>query len=822
MYSISDETADSASAAHICLCMIVKNESRIIRRMLDSVQLLIDSYVICDTGSTDNTSEIIKQWAAEMRIPGMLISEPFRDFGYNRTYTIRAAKLFLNRSTELRNTYLLFLDADMVVELLRQFCKSELTEPHYMIEQYGSVSCYNTRLVRADCEVAAIGRTHEYYAVDSVDADPVELNTIKIRDIGDGGSKSDKFERDICLLTMDLDAALASVYQKDASSDDNISLPRTLFYLAQSYYHLGLTKEIPLSNPTSCAKEGVRGENLVSPFDKAIEYYTRRIGAGGWQEEIWYSVFMIGRIHKKCGRIDEAITRLQQAFSINRFRIEPLYELCNIYNTLGKYQDAYTTYRMGRRLAKPQGSEHLFIEPSACCLFRYEFTITARHVGKFQRGLIECGKMLAFSASTPQCAILGAHNIKLYLAFVNQDTISKLRNIADSNERISIALKILEHCRLAGRHEQAYELYKFICDAPAIPTHLRAIAEYEYTIIHYYLFKDAQHSALRRAHHYLFENGCPHFDYVLNNYKFYSPALSKDATVIDLAITKIQSLHSSTPSILMRDEGNIVNIRHVSYIIKDDKYIYNRIESINEYRLYDNFGNILQKYIFPEPEHDNLYKGVEDVRLITLGDKIYYSGVIPSDEIAVSIAEYVPGQPLARRKIKSPTNAICEKNWVIIPDAVAITPASLTREIPINVIYKWSPLTIGTVNGDQLSIVAETPMPPLFAHVRGSTNGIEINGNIWFIAHIVAGLIVPIYNLDSPALRHYYHIFVVFDLEMKLLRYSLPFTFEGERVEFCLGLQRDARDQFWISYSTMDSTSKIMQISRESVEKIML
>jgi len=37
----------------ICLNMIVKNESKIITRLFDSVIDIIDTYVICDTGSDD-------------------------------------------------------------------------------------------------------------------------------------------------------------------------------------------------------------------------------------------------------------------------------------------------------------------------------------------------------------------------------------------------------------------------------------------------------------------------------------------------------------------------------------------------------------------------------------------------------------------------------------------------------------------------------------------------------------------------------------------------------------------------------------------------
>ena len=42
----------------ICLNMIVKNESKIITRLFDSVLSIIDTYCICDTGSNDNTIDI--------------------------------------------------------------------------------------------------------------------------------------------------------------------------------------------------------------------------------------------------------------------------------------------------------------------------------------------------------------------------------------------------------------------------------------------------------------------------------------------------------------------------------------------------------------------------------------------------------------------------------------------------------------------------------------------------------------------------------------------------------------------------------------------
>lgn len=54
----------------LCLNMIVKNESKIITRLFDSVLDIIDCYCICDTGSTDNTINIIKEYFAEKIFQG--------------------------------------------------------------------------------------------------------------------------------------------------------------------------------------------------------------------------------------------------------------------------------------------------------------------------------------------------------------------------------------------------------------------------------------------------------------------------------------------------------------------------------------------------------------------------------------------------------------------------------------------------------------------------------------------------------------------------------------------------------------------------------
>lgn len=107
----------------ICLNMIVKNESHVIRRCLDSVKNLIDYWVIVDTGSTDGTQEIIRDHLKE--VPGQLFERPWKDFGYNRTEALELAKD--------QGDYLLFMDADDWLEFDSDFELPPLTEDIYSV-----------------------------------------------------------------------------------------------------------------------------------------------------------------------------------------------------------------------------------------------------------------------------------------------------------------------------------------------------------------------------------------------------------------------------------------------------------------------------------------------------------------------------------------------------------------------------------------------------------------------------------------------------------------------------------------------------------------
>lgn len=100
---------------------MVKNEAKIILRMLESVYRYIDYWVIQDNGSTDGTQKIIEDFFKEKNIPGFLYFEPWQFPGYNRNHTLQKC-LEANHGCD----YVLRLDADEVLEVDDDFDWEEL------------------------------------------------------------------------------------------------------------------------------------------------------------------------------------------------------------------------------------------------------------------------------------------------------------------------------------------------------------------------------------------------------------------------------------------------------------------------------------------------------------------------------------------------------------------------------------------------------------------------------------------------------------------------------------------------------------------------
>ena len=370
----------------ICLNMIVKNESKIILRLLESVLPLIDSYCICDTGSDDSTIDIIKLFFDKHNLPGKITKEPFRDFGYNRTYSIRQCVGMDSAD------YLLLLDADMILQIgdvdIAEFKENLDKFDAYHIYQ-GSPSFFykNIRLVRNDPRLSYWGVTHEFLETPSdFKTDDFPMSKLFINDIGDGGAKSEKFERDIRLLTKGLE-----------ESPDNA---RYTFYLANSYRDFG-------------------------EHQLAIDTYKKRIEIGGWRQEIWFSYYSIGKCYQKMGDFAQAQHYWLEGYNYFPDRIENLYEIISYYRKKGNHSLAYTFYELADYDCKRcTSTDHLFLEKDVYDYkLDYEFSIIAYYCNRNHHDVDRaCMRVLANISASDSIQKNVLSNYKFYA--------TKLRDIA--------------------------------------------------------------------------------------------------------------------------------------------------------------------------------------------------------------------------------------------------------------------------------------------------------------------------------------------------------------------------------------------------------
>ena len=326
----------------LCLNMIVKNESKIITRLFDSVISIIDCYCICDTGSTDNTIEIIKSYFESKNIPGKVVNEPFKNFAHNRTFALKSA---IGMSD-----YILLMDADMILQI-NNFNKKKLQmfDSCYILQGNNDFYYQNVRIVKNNGLFSYVGVTHEYISTPSNN----KLLTITkeelfINDFGDGGCKNDKYERDIRLLS-------EGIINEPNNSE------RYHFYLANSYHDSG-------------------------NFEKAIEIYEKRIKIGGWEHEVWYSYYRIGLCYKKLGKMADAIFIWMKAYNFLSIRVENLYEIINYYRNSSDSKLAGIFYDIAKEsLSKNENvnkDSFLFLHNDIYTYkIDYEFTIFAAYIG---------------------------------------------------------------------------------------------------------------------------------------------------------------------------------------------------------------------------------------------------------------------------------------------------------------------------------------------------------------------------------------------------------------------------------------------------------
>jgi glycosyltransferase involved in cell wall biosynthesis len=284
---------------------MTKNGRDRLPALLKSVVGFCDLAVVLDTGSTDGTQEFLKK---QTTLPVRLHEAPFVDFGTSRSLGMSLAKDSAD--------WLVLLDDDMSLQFTDtpEEVKDRLSEqlsPCYLLRVDQNTTYWNTRVVSGHQDWHYIGVTHEYLDR-SIGALKLEGVTIK-HDYNHGPGK---FERDARLLSADI-----------ARDPDN---PRTIFYLAQTFRDQG---------------------RLLA----AIRYYELRARMGGWDEEVYFSMYESSRL----ARDPKA---MQQAFEYRPSRAEPAAWLRDYYQSQGQPELAARWEETRKKLPLP--NDILFVSVS--------------------------------------------------------------------------------------------------------------------------------------------------------------------------------------------------------------------------------------------------------------------------------------------------------------------------------------------------------------------------------------------------------------------------------------------------------------------------
>jgi hypothetical protein len=332
----------------VCLCMIVKNEHHVLRRCLDSVLPLIDQWVIVDTGSTDGTQDLVRDYFNVF--PGLLVERPWKNFGYNRSESVDLA--------QSRADYLLTLDADEYLATDPDFEWPPLTcDAYEFLVDSGGVNYARTQLVRSSLPWRYEGVLHEYITCDRSHS-RTQMHGIRTVRLLEGARSRDP-------LTFKRDAAIL----EEALLEDPGNA-RNMFYLAQSYRDAGES-------------------------ELAIDRYRRRAGMGGFAEEVWYSLYEIAKLMEAQGAAWSAVAKAYlQAFSCRPKRAEPLYRIGLHHQQRKEYALAISF--LGRAMAIPIPAEDvLFVESDVYrFLLPLEYAVACYWLGRHDEAISVTDRLL--------------------------------------------------------------------------------------------------------------------------------------------------------------------------------------------------------------------------------------------------------------------------------------------------------------------------------------------------------------------------------------------------------------------------------------------
>lgn len=289
----------------LAVIIMVRNEATTIEPTLERfVQHGITKYLVLDTGSTDRTVDVAKEFFTKHKITNAVIKqEPFVNFAVSRNRTLELAEQAFPNTT-----FFVFPDAEWFAENVDEliaYCKKweHDTLPAYLIRLSTSVhDFFVPRVLRSSAHARFKGAVHEFLDIESSAKLPDAIHFV-VSPSREGQAKTEaRYHRDLKLLL-------------DEHKNDPTNA-RTLFYLAQTY---------------SC----------LDDYQNAYKYYKLCSQYDSDKEQKFQALLRLGVLTQELGKKNpqeplyqwkQALSYFLQAFSLMPHRAEPLTLIAQYYH----------------------------------------------------------------------------------------------------------------------------------------------------------------------------------------------------------------------------------------------------------------------------------------------------------------------------------------------------------------------------------------------------------------------------------------------------------------------------------------------------------
>jgi glycosyltransferase involved in cell wall biosynthesis len=310
----------------IVMISMFKNESKGIRRMLESVYKHIDFYVFQDNGSTDGTPEIVEEFFADKNIPGFIynIEEGWVGFGWNRDHLLQTCI-----KTDHGCDWIMKMDCDEYLEVDDDFDWSPFyntnTESFHVTAQNPGCIYYRAWIWNAKLPWKfQHDPAHEIIYLDNQKGENFErLNLPRgLRMIGTSDGESYTVRTKYITDALKLEERLI---REETMLTDTYHF----WYIAKSYQDCYGGNFYPLKEAHS--------KEFARRFIFYFEEYLKHVNAQGIHEMSYFSAFSIGLGHKYLGNYEKAIEWFNTAEKYCPVRNEHIVYLAQTYNELKQY-----------------------------------------------------------------------------------------------------------------------------------------------------------------------------------------------------------------------------------------------------------------------------------------------------------------------------------------------------------------------------------------------------------------------------------------------------------------------------------------------------